>query len=194
MREMDLFIKTEMYRNPEFSSIMEFSVTANDELDDKHLTQIKVAEVSGAVFQPPFLGQIDELSWDYFDARSAHADEAYAIIQEEITVIEDLLAIQLEDFPNFDSIVFLESGDVDKEYRGDGLALKLMREITYIFQNSLPLYILKAHPTGQGDDVSDEDCRKLAAYYSSDPAIGLKELDPKRYAGWLVGKGAVRSS
>ena len=165
------------------------AVQYNEELDDKNLTQIKVAEVSGAIFQRPFLGQIDEISWDYFDARSAHAETAIFVIKEEIEKIEELLDLELEDIPNFDSIVFLESGDVDKKFRGHGTALRLMREVSYIFQNSCPLYILKAHPTGQGDNVSDDDCRKLAAYYSSDQTLGFKELDPQKYAGWLVSKG-----
>ena len=40
---MDLIIKTEMYRNPEFKSVMEFGVTAIKELDDEDFSQVKVA-------------------------------------------------------------------------------------------------------------------------------------------------------
>ena len=186
---MDLFIKTEMHRNFEFSRVMEFSATAYKELDDKNLTQIKVAEVSGAIFQRPLLGEIDEIPWDCFDARSAHAETAIFVIREEIDKIEELLELELEEISNFDSIVFLEEAKVDKEYRGHGIALRLMREVSFIFQNSFPLYILKAHPTGQSGEVTDDDCRKLGAYYMSDPVLGFKELDPKKYAGWLVSKG-----
>ena len=187
---MDLFIKTEMYRNPEFSSVMEFGVTAIKELDDEDFSQVKVAGLYGLSAPLNFDGRVEDASVYCFDARDAHADETLAILLEEMKNIEELLQVKLEDFSNFDSVLFLEEAQVDKEYRGHGVALRLMREVAYIFRNSSPLYILKAHPTGQSGEVTDDDCRKLGAYYMSDPVLGFKELDPEKYAGWLVSKGA----
>ena len=186
---MDLIIKTEMHRNPEFKSVMEFGVTAIKELDDEDFSQVKVAGLYGLYAPLNFDGQIEDSLEDCFDARDGHAHETYSILFQEMKNIEELLQVKLEDLWNFDSVLFLEEAQVDKEYRGHGVALRLMREVAYIFRNSFPLYILKAHPTGQGDNVSDDDCRKLGAYYISDPALGFKELDPEKYAGWLVSKG-----
>ena len=40
---------------------------------------------------------------------------------------------------------------------------------------------------GQSDEVTDDDCRKLGAYYMSDPELGFKELDPENMrVGWSV--------
>ena len=191
VKKMDLIIKTEMYRNPEFESVIEFGVTAVKELDDEDISQVKVAGLYGLNAPLTFDGQIEDSLVDCFDARDGHALETYSILFQEMKNIEELLQVKLEEFWNFDSVLFLEEAQVDKEYRGHGVALRLMREVAYIFRNSSPLYILKAHPTGQSDEVTDDDCRKLGAYYMSDPALGFKELDPEKYAGWLVSKGAA---
>jgi hypothetical protein len=50
------------------------------------------------------------------------------------------------------------------------------------------LMILKAHP--DGDNVGDDDCRKLADYYCRDKSLCFCELDRENLAGWLVSKGA----
>ena len=194
VKKMDLIIKTEMYRNPEFESVIEFGVTAVKELDDKDISQVKVAGLYGLCAPLTIDGQIEDSSVDCFDARDGHAHETYSILLEEMKNIEELLQVELEDVWNFDSVLFLEEAQVDKEYRGHGLALRLMREVSYIFRNSFSLYILKAHPTGQSGEVTDDDCRKLGAYYMSDPVLGFKELDPEKYAGWLVSKGTARIS
>ena len=186
---MDLIIKTEMHRNPEFNSIMEFGVTAVKELDDEDFSQVKVAGLYGLCAPLTIDGQIEDSSIDCFDARDGHAHETYSILSQEIENIGELLQVKLEDCWTFDSVLFLEEAQVDKEYRGHGVALRLMREVAYIFRNSFPLYILKAHPTGQSDEVTDDDCRRLGAYYTSDPVLGFKELNPEKYAGWLVSKG-----
>ena len=188
---MDLIIKTEMYRNPEFESVMEFGVTAIKELDDEDISQVKVAGLYGLYAPLTFDGQIEDSSIDCFDARDGHAHETYSILSQEMKNIGELLQVELEDCWTFDSVLFLEEAQVDKEYRGHGVALRLMREVAYIFRNSFPLYILKAHPTDQSDEVTDDDCRKLGAYYTSDPVLGFKELEPKKYAGWLVSKGTA---
>ena len=108
MVKMDLIIKTEMHRNPEFNSVMEFGVTAVKELEDEDFSQVKVAGLYGLNAPLTFDGQIEDSLVDCFDARDGHALETYSILFQEMKNIEELLQVKLEKFLNFDSVVFLE--------------------------------------------------------------------------------------
>ena len=78
---MDLFIKTEMYRNLEFNSVMEFGVTAFKELDDKDFSQVKVAGLYGLSAPLNFDGRVEDDSVDCFDARDAHSRTSLRLIR-----------------------------------------------------------------------------------------------------------------
>ena len=188
---MSLIIETKINRHADYSSIVEFYVTASKDIDDFGNVYDIVAELSGAFTHVPFMGSINDIPNYYFDDRSANAGQAHWLVAEEVNNIGNALGIEPSELTDFDTLVIFENVDVNKAYRGHRLALRLMREIAYIFTRSHALYVLKAHPTGEDIDVSDDDCRRLAEYYSSDEELGFKAVNPKEFPGWLVSSGSV---
>lgn len=189
--EMDAVIETNIGRDPDYPTMIDFHVTAKAWPENFTDEQTVVANLRGVITHLPFLGWIDEIPIDYFDSRSAHSFDAYELVEGQTKKIAAALGLELKNATDFETLVFFEDADVAEEYRGSGLALRLFREIAYLLKNNHTLYVLKAHPTGSDLNVSDDDCRKLAAYYLSDQALAFKEVDPIDLPGWLVGQGSM---
>lgn len=81
-------------------------------------------------------------------------------------------------------ITLLERIWVDPQYRGRGLALRLMREAKHLLGRFGLLVILKAHP--DGDKVTGKSLLALASYYQRDKHLGLQPLSKQKLPGWLV--------
>ena len=179
-----LEINTTISRSPLVNSVFSFEVVA--ELEER-LDQEKViaGRLKGSIVKP-FMWDVDFYE-DYFDSDNQHSHECWDVLVNQSEKIENVLATKDEDFEleHVTEIIFCEKLEVLPKYRGHALALRLMREIRYVFSSS-PLMILRAWPDGNGDDNS---ARQLAQYYMRDIHLGLTEVDSENLIGWLVGIG-----
>ena len=123
--------------------------------------------------------------WDgeIFDMRSSHAEEAYAILHTQRLLIGNALP-HSDLLERGSALVLLERVWVDPAYRGNKLALRLMREAQHVLGRYGLLALLKACPDGEG--VSTEHMLRLANYYVSDRHLGFKHLSKTQFPGWLV--------
>ena len=166
---MKLYIDTKFSNDTDCPKFLNFHTTASEELGSNGTKAKKVGNLSGFIADISLGEWIEDLALYDFDERSENAFEAYIILKDELEKIAAILRIHTGELATFDSIILLENNDVDKAFRGHGLALRLMRELASMFMSINALFILKAHPT-QTKVASNQDCRKLAAYYGSDTA------------------------
>lgn len=178
---MPLYISSKIERDLENPAVLDFYVTATADNNSE-----AVAKVEGLITHRC----IQNIPFDDFDCRSAHAGTAHYILECQTQKIATALKLDEDEIDLFQTIVLIEKAEVDEAFRGHRIALRLMREIANIFRNSHVLYLLKAHPTEASLEVTDADCRKLAQYYCSDPALAFKEIDPIELAGWIVSQGS----
>lgn len=80
----------------------------------------------------------------------------------------------------FQRFVLIERIDVEKKARGNGLALRLMREVRDTLFHPGALALCQAAPDGG----TEADVAKLSRYYASDPDLAFKAA-PTDEAGWL---------
>lgn len=180
-------IQSKVSKNVDFNWVLEFTACCTEHDTCKNVVGNGkiVAELTGFVCDPGYLPGTEgyDTTFDVFDSRSGHAAEALDVISKNLKLIDKKLSK-----PDFNlhctGAVMLERGFVSPEHRGSRLLLRLMREVRHITGAPVRMAILKAYP--DGDRASDEDCRKLARYYASDPDLSLIELDPKRLVGWMV--------
>lgn len=133
--------------------------------------------------------EFEDWDCDIFDMRSGHAEEAYSILYQQRPLIGKALpASRLLELGS--GLALLERVWVKPQYRGKGLALRLMREAQHLLGRYGLLVILKAHP--DGEQISPEHLLRLADYYASDKQLGLKHLSKERFPGWLVAHWALQ--
>lgn len=188
--------ETRFRRNGDLPAVMDFTATLRkwrpeddflDELDGKPtLLGPVVAYLTGFAYLPGYVSGEDGYGsgdFDAFDCHSANAAEGYELLVEERARIEKALGVP-DLLETLTGVIFYERGFVAPEFRGKRLVLHLMREVKDILAMSGALILLKAHPDGRG--ITDADCRRLARYYQSDEALGLKPLASRKHPGWLV--------
>lgn len=139
-----------------------------------------VASLSGMVHH--HFGMPGISSLDIYDERSGHSYEALMVMKNRRSMIKRRLP--LLDFDSIATIVLLERAWVSPSMRGHGLSLRMMREAMHLFARFDAFAILKAHP--DGDEVSYDDCRRLARYYASDDYLKLTPISQRACPGWMV--------
>lgn len=180
-------IKTTVQRSPDYNQVLQFTVIAEvkNELDEETLI---AAKLTGFIVRP--------FEWDIanfrhiFDSDSEHGLECWEILTKHSEKIQNVIKIasKLYDLDNITEIIFCEKVEVLPKYRGQALALRLMREIRYLIP-FYPLMILKAWPDENMGEDENSAARLLAQYYMRDIHLGLMEVDNADLAGWLVGIG-----
>jgi GNAT superfamily N-acetyltransferase len=180
-----LKIETTFCINPDSAYVLEFSVAMLKHSSSGHLAgDAALAHLQGYLVQVGYLPESDdEWYFDVFDMRSGHAMETFHVLADEKPLLRKALGrgTVLEECK---SIAHIERVWVDPSLRGRRLALRLMREAQQVLARHGLLVVMKAHP--DGDDVSDADCLKLAAYCRSDERLGFVCVSKRRYPGWLI--------
>ena len=177
-------IKTTVRRSPEDNIVLKFTVIAEIETGLDKRPQV-AANLTGFIVRP-FMWDIENF-FDIFDSDTQHGYECWEVLTNQSEKIKNVISKNDEDFDleHVDEIIFCQRVEVLPKYRGQALALRLMREIRYVF-SSYPLMVLRAWPDENGDKTS---ARQLAQYYMRDIHLGLMEVDSADLAGWLVGIG-----
>lgn len=175
-------IVTCVQKDSEAPELLSFSIVAAWRNDIGEIKE-EMGKLEGFMLRPGYLPRDEEEDtryFDNFDARSSHAEEGFHIICGNKAQIGKVLGM---DYDDFCGVLFIERTEVGEGFRGQGLALRLMREAQHVFARFDNLVILKAHPDGKS--VRDEDCLKLAKYYSSDRLLGFKAIK-RELPGWLI--------
>jgi GNAT superfamily N-acetyltransferase len=176
--------ETKLSKNHEEPSVLELKVTLQPARHPQEVESHCVASLEGFLLQPGYLPDgDDEWCFAVFDMRSGHAAEAFEVLAHHAMLIEEALGPDTS-LDQCDAVLHLEKIWVDPEFRGQGLALRLMREAQHVLGRPGLLVLLKAHP--DGDTVSVADWLKLASYYQSDPQLNLSAISEKLVPGWLV--------
>ena len=185
---MNLFIKTTIDRDLDWPDFLHVHVGAYKSDQSKKMSGGK-ASLSGFVINLPGSAWIDSVNFDFFDSYGVDAEAAHLVLSYDTSKISAALSIKLNELKNFEKVTYLVSVKVKSKYRGNRLALRLMRELSYIFKGSKALFILKANPIKK--DASGDECRALAEYYLSDPALSYTPIDSVQLPGWLVGTSTL---
>ncbi|WP_346912430.1 hypothetical protein [uncultured Roseibium sp.] len=181
-------ISTKISKRADEPHTLDFSVSC-----DKYDTDSRedapgetVGRLEGFLLQPGYLPDSfeDQAYFDRFDDRSAHAAEAFEILVERKALIAKTLQVDTDDLEMAGAVALLERAEVEPESRGRHLTQRLMREARHILGRPGLLVILKAHP--DGDEISNEQCRKLGDYYCSDSRLGFRPISRRSLPGWLV--------
>jgi ribosomal protein S18 acetylase RimI-like enzyme len=173
-------ISTRVTRN-EDGDVLDFKVLCNPfSEEEQHVLETQVGSLKGFVHYCGMMPGAE--SFDVYDERSGHCLEALGIMRKRRAMIKRQLPRIDIDF--IEQVILIEKAWVAPTHRGEGLALRLMREAQHVFARPQAFAILKAHP--DGEQVSDADCLKLADYYSSDQRLGFKPVSKKALPGWLV--------
>lgn len=160
--------------------MLEFEIACNPVGEDGEPLREAAATLAGFVHYS--VGMPGAHDFDVYDSRSGHCVEAYEIMRKRRAMVRRQLPGM--DFDLVEQVMLLERACVAPNYRGHGLALRLMREAKHLFARPQAFAILKAHP--DGEEVSDADCLRLAEYYASDSLLQLKQLSKRTFPGWLV--------
>lgn len=185
MSDQSFRISTTLSKVPDAPTVFDFVVECRLIGEDGEVSQAEaIGKLEGFLADPGYLPE-DHEDWyfDIFDMRSGHAAEAFDILVEHRALIESAL-------PNSDllemgsGVAMLERASINPQYRGKGLALRLMREALHVIGRHGLLVILKAHP--DGEDVGTSQLLRLADYYASDKWLGLRHLSMTQLPGWLV--------
>lgn len=143
-----------------------------------------IGRLSGLLWDKGYLpDEDDEPDLAVFDERDNHAEEAASIMVSQRSLIAQALP---ESGLPIDGRAFLllERVSVEPRYRGNGLALRLMREARHLFARDGLLVIAKAYPDGA--NITEEQVLRLANYYTSDETLGFRQLSQMQFPGWIV--------
>lgn len=184
MTDVHFKLITMSWRNADAEDVIEFKVVCcpTDDNDDP-IVSSKIASLRGWIldlgYYPTF--RADRV-FDLFDMRSGHAEEAFHLLTSKRAEIAR--AIPDLDLDCLGRFVHLEELMVGEKFRGECLGLRLLREAQNVFARHDTLAIIKALPAAA--EKSNDDCRKLAAYYASDPGTRFRPVSTRRLPGWLV--------
>jgi hypothetical protein len=170
-----LAIQTIVERDWEYPDLMTFTVRCSDDTGEV------AGSLEGFLLDLGYYPEPEEMLDDvlFLDGRSAHALEAFEVLAEHKSEIEAMLSSA-----DISAFIHLEEAKVQPRYRGEKLALRLMREARFMLHGYARVVTLKAHPL-EGEATPVEQAR-LAAYYQSDPHLDLKAIDATNRPGWLV--------
>ncbi|MDP1730674.1 MAG: GNAT family N-acetyltransferase [Devosia sp.] len=184
-------IQTTLSKDCEFPEVLNFTVGCTADLDDSEGPIVPsptgveaIGRLSGFLVDQGYLPDENQEGYaEIFDARSGHADQAYRLLVTKRALIGNALpgSRLLE---TGSAVAHLERVWVHRQHRGQGLALRLMREARHLFGRYGLLVMLRAYP--DGDEVDTDQVLRLADYYASDRSLGLEHLSRKQLPGWLV--------
>lgn len=162
-------VRTTFRRSYEFPEIFDFIVAA--ELNDGTI----VAHLKGYVMEIDLSCLEDYI--DAFDYRDSDGCATFKMLERCHENINN-------ETEAFDRLVVLDKIEVDHAYRGQGFALRLMRESRDLLAQPRTVALAQAMPYGEtvNREVGSE---KLVQYYCSDPDLGFKDV----YGagdGWLT--------
>jgi GNAT superfamily N-acetyltransferase len=162
----------------------EVECTSVESDEEPAVAAVNIGHLNGFLIDKGFLPeQYGDWNIDVFDMRSSHAEEAYALLHTQRALIGKALPdSNLLELGS--AFILLERAWIDPAHRGNGLALRLMREAKHVLGRYGLLALLKAHP--DGEDVTTEHILRLANYYVSDGHLGFKHLSKTQFPGWLV--------
>lgn len=113
---------------------------------------------------------------------SDHAGEACETLALEPEWIAECLGKALYELDTVAGLVFCEDLSVDREFRGNEIALMLLQEVRHVFRSSDMLLLLKAAPKERRNGKTDR--RRLARYYAS--KTGFVLLEEETDDAWMI--------
>jgi hypothetical protein len=181
-------IYTTLNKDTDEPTVIEFSVSLSRSHrmypGSRETNEPVLAQIQGILLQPEYLpNNGDEWYFNVFRRRGGEAMKAFQILADEKSLLEERLKSQTL-IDDCDCVAYFESVWVDQSLRGQGLALRLMREAQHMLGRFGLIAMIKAHPDGEG--VTDTDCVKLAKYYQSNRQLGFSALSETIHPGWLV--------
>ncbi len=176
--------ETRLRKNPDDATVIEVAIKLDKIPEPGTQDRGQVALLQGFLLQVgDFPEADDDWCFSVFDMRSGQAAEAFEILANRTALVQEALK-SFSAAAVCRSIFNIERVWVDPEFRGHGIALRLMREALHMLGRPGLLVIMKAHPDGK--NVPAESCVKLASYYQKDKALKLSPLSDSLYPGWLV--------
>lgn len=181
-------IGTIVRRHDEYEEMLELLVTATEDgcLDERS-TETSTHEAYLRAYLMTISGLPEPCDFLLFDVVSEDMAVAYKILCNNSKKVLDVL--QIEDWDEevaIENILVIDKIEVNRECRGQGMALRLMREVKGIFAKAETLTILQARPFGDDVKSGAKEIRTLTDYYLSDSILDFQEIDAKQYPGWLV--------
>lgn len=184
-------IKTEIKRHGEWPTHLVFRVSCTGQTYSPvqgvgEGEEVEIASLEGFVYDVGSYPEVDEIDSDQFlDGYEGHAHKAFGVIADDRSSVAAALGTTVDELEAWkDRFIYLSRAEVSDEFRGHGLALRLMREARAVLFSSGTMAILKAFP--DGDEVSDEAQLRLAAYYQSDKASGFEVVSAGKHKGLMV--------
>ena len=185
--QLDYEIYTKLERNEDSENAFDFEVacvtipTARD-------ARRKLASLRGFAYMPGRIApdMIMHDGHDLADARSGYAVEGLFLLMQQPEAVAGAASNDTRTtLRGMGGIVFCERLFVHPYVRGNGLGLRMLREIRQVYAASKGLMLLKAFP----DDLAEGDVLSpgLSQYYQSDPALGLRPVRSLSRPGWLAG-------
>ncbi|GEC31463.1 hypothetical protein [Sinorhizobium fredii] len=184
MEDASFKIITLSWKNADARDLVEFEVVCCPTgRNGDPIISSKVASLRGWVLDLGYYPTPrDYRVLDLFDMRSGHAEDVFHVLTGRRAMIKRALPdLDLECSGRF---LHLEELSVEEKFRGKRLGLRLIREAQNMFARYDTVAIVKAHP--DGTKPSDDDCRKLADYYASDPTTRFKPVSVRSLPGWLI--------
>ncbi|WP_331373246.1 hypothetical protein [Sinorhizobium chiapasense] len=177
-------IRTMSWKNNDVGGSIEFEIICcGHKSDGSFDLSCEIASLSGFILDLGYYPTVRDIGvFQAFDMRSGHAVDTFRVITKRRSMIKRVLPDLDMDFTG--TFIHLEKLWVREDFRGNRLGLRLMREARNMFGRFGSLALLKAHP--DGDQTSDDDCRRLARYYQSDRVAGFRPLSARGEPGWLV--------
>jgi hypothetical protein len=178
--------ETTFRKHFEAATVLNFKVTLRgySSYNDNDAGGAIVAQLNGFLFQPGYMPEgYDDGFFDVFDMRSGHAAEAYHLLAEKKSLVEEALEQDDVTFDELESVAYFERAWVHPGLRGEKIALRLLREAKHVLGRPGLIVMLKAFPDEKATAAA---CKKLAKYYSSDERLRLHSVS-KDLPGWLVG-------
>lgn len=182
-------IQTVISREDEIEELLNFKITCcKSSLEHGLETTMTLGQLEGFIIQTNYFPTDADDDWlsHIFEDRCNHTDDAFQVIIKNIGDVVNVLDIDSDDIDWSFGLVMLEKAWVHPEYRGNKIALRLIREAKQIFNRKGLFVILKAHPDDGG--ISDQSCIRLAEYYRSDETLALEHLSRQAAPGWLMGR------
>lgn len=169
-----LTLQTLVKRDSEYPELMSFTIQCQDENGKT------AASLDGFFLDLGYYPDLEELDDVFFlDGRSAHALEAFAVLAANKEAVEEMLLSS-----DVHAFIHLEDAKVSKAYRGQGLALRMMREVRFLLRGYGRIVTLKAHPLeGEANAVTQA---RLASYYQTDDRLAFQPINAADNPGWLV--------
>jgi hypothetical protein len=184
LQNVSFKVITLCWKNADSRDLMEFEVVCcpTDNNDDP-IVPSKIASLRGWLLDLGYYPTSSDYNvLDLFDMRSGHAEEAFHILTGKRHMIKR--ALPDLDLKSSGRVLHLEELAVDNKFRGKRLGLRLIREAQNMFARQGTVSIVKAHP--KDVNPSEDDCRRLADYYASDPVTRFRPVSVRGLPGWLV--------